>query len=185
MDGQNYLLNAIEESKNNDPAKLLTSLGIPNIGKVAAKAIIKHFKSIDNLMNASLEDLIEVNDVGEISARCIYDYFKDEDNAILINRLKEYGLKMEADEVSLESSSLEGLTFVITGTLENMSREEAGALIEKNGGKVSGSVSAKTNYLLAGEKAGSKLTKANALGVKVIDLKELLEMVGGNNDYCY
>ena len=176
------ILEAIEESKNNDPAKLLTSLGIPNIGKVAAKAIMKHFKSIDNLMNASLEDLIEVNDVGEISASCIYDYFKDEENNILINRLKEYGLKMEADEVSLESNSLEGKTFVITGTLENMSRDEAGALIEKNGGKVSSSVSAKTDYLLAGEKAGSKLTKANALGVPVISLNELLEMVGGNND---
>ena len=89
---------------------------------------------------------------------------------------------MEADEVSLESNSLEGKTFVITGTLENMSRDEAGALIEKNGGKVSSSVSAKTDYLLAGEKAGSKLTKANALGVPVISLNELLEMVGGNND---
>ena len=89
---------------------------------------------------------------------------------------------MEADEVSLESNSLEGKTFVITGTLENMSRDEAGALIEKNGGKVSSSVSVKTDYLLAGEKAGSKLTKANALGVPVISLNELLEMVGGNND---
>ena len=89
---------------------------------------------------------------------------------------------MEADEVSLESNSLEGKTFVITGTLENMSRDEAGALIEKNGGKVSSGVSAKTDYLLAGEKAGSKLTKANALGVPVISLNELLEMVGGNND---
>ena len=100
---------------------------------------------------------------------------------VLINRLKEYGLKMEADEISLESNSLEGKTFVITGTLENMSRDEASALIEANGGKVSSSVSAKTDYLLAGEKAGSKLTKANALGVKVISLNELLEMVGGNN----
>lgn len=171
------LLASIEDSKNNEPFKLLAAFGIPNIGKVAAKSIMKHFNSLEELIASSEEALQEINDIGEISAASLSAYFHDEENKEIIERLKAYGIKMENDAIALDSSILADKTFVITGTLEGMSRDEATVLIEKNGGKVSNSVSAKTSYLLAGENAGSKLVKANSLNVKVISLAELLEMV--------
>lgn len=171
------LLNAIEGSKNNDAIKLLTSLGISNVGKSAAKSLMKKFKSIDNLMKASYAQLIEVNDIGDISAMAIINYFKNPDNQAVVQRLKEYGVNMNIIEAQDGDERFDGKTFVVTGTLPTLSRKAASELIEKHGGKVSGSVSKKTDYLLAGENAGSKLIKAQNLGINVISEETLLEMV--------
>ncbi|RHS96020.1 NAD-dependent DNA ligase LigA [Erysipelatoclostridium sp. AM42-17] len=170
------LLNAIEKSKENDAVKLLTSLGISNIGKSAAKSLMKKYQTMDALMNASFASLIEVNDIGETSAKAIIDYFKDENNQKMIQKFKDYGLKMEIEQ-SEQSNKLEGLIFVVTGTLPTLSRKEATTLIEDNGGKVTGSVSKKTNYLVAGENAGSKLTKAQSLNITVLNEEQLNEML--------
>ena len=170
------LLNAIEKSKENDAVKILTALGISNIGKAAAKSLMKRFKTIDNLMNASYAQLIEVNDIGDTTANILIQYFKDTTNREVIGRLKAYGLHMEIDGQNV-SAKLEGLTFVVTGTLPTLGRKEATALIESHGGKVTGSVSKKTNYLLAGENAGSKMTKAQAIGVAVIQEEDLFKMI--------
>lgn len=171
------LLDAIEKSKQNEAFQLLTGFGIPNVGKAAAKTILKHFGSIEALMQADMESLQQVADVGEVTALCIRNYFQDENNCKIIERLKEAGVNMEMAESGSEDGRFDGLTFVITGTLPTMDRKAAAALIEAHGGKVSGSVSKKTNYLLAGENAGSKLTKANDLGVSVISEVELQEML--------
>lgn len=171
------LLNAIEGSKNNDASKLLTSLGISNVGKSAAKSLMKKFKSIDNLMKASYAQLVEVNDIGDISAMAIINYFKNSDNQAVIQRLKDYGVNMEVNEEADSDNRFEDMTFVVTGTLPTLSRKQASELIEKHGGKVAGSVSKKTNYLVAGENAGSKLTKAQSLKINVINEETLLEMV--------
>lgn len=171
------LLDAIEKSKQNEAFQLLTGFGIPNVGKAAAKTILKHFGSIEALMQADMESLQQVADVGEVTALCIRNYFQDENNCKIIERLKEAGVNMEMAETGSEDGRFDGLTFVITGTLPTMDRKAAAALIEAHGGKVSGSVSKKTIYLLAGENAGSKLTKANDLGVSVISEAELQEML--------
>ena len=157
--------------------KLLTSLGISNVGKSAAKSLMKKFKNIDNLMNASYAQLIEVNDIGDISATAIIKYFKNSENREMINKLKNYGVNMEVIEDEDSDDRFADMTFVVTGTLPTLSRKQAGELIEKHGGKVSGSVSKKTDYLVAGENAGSKLTKAQSLGINVINEETLLEMV--------
>lgn len=172
------LLDAIEKAKENDAYKLLTGLGIPNVGKAAAKAIMKHFKTMENLQNASLEELTDVNDIGEISATCIRNFFADEKNQDILTRLREQGVNMDAEETETIESVLSGKTVVVTGTLPTLGRKEAQALVEQYGGKVSGSVSKKTDYVLAGEAAGSKLTKAQELGITVISEEELLEMLG-------
>ena len=128
-------------------------------------------------MSLTVEELIQVNDIGEISANSIYDYLHDDVNIDIINRLKAAGVNMVEEEKEGASDKFAGLTFVITGTLPTMGRKEAQELIELNGGKCSGSVSKKTNYVLAGEAAGSKLDKANALGVNVISEEELISML--------
>ncbi len=171
------LLAAIEASKQNDAYRVLTGFGIPNVGKAAAKALLKYFKNIDAIMAASEEDLMLVDDIGEISAKSIFTYLKDEENVRIINRLKASGVNMMLQENEAATDKLSGLTFVITGTLPTMGRKEMSDLIEANGGKVSGSVSKKTSYLVAGEAAGSKLDKANALGITVINESELLMMI--------
>ena len=172
------LLDAIEKSKENDAYKLLTGLGIPNVGKAAAKAIMKYFKDMDHLKEASVEQLTEVNDIGEVSALCIRNFFTDEKNIEILDRLKEYGVNMQAEETETVESVLTGKTVVVTGTLPTLGRKEASELIEKYGGKASGSVSKKTDYVLAGENAGSKLTKAQELGIPVISEEQLKEMLG-------
>ncbi len=171
------LLGVIENSKHNSPEKLLAGLGIPNVGKTAAKTLMKAFSSIDELAEASLEKLTETDDVGEITARAIKSYFDDENNIKMLEKLKNFGVNFISKINSVTDGKLNGLTFVITGTLDGMKREETASLIEQNGGKVSGSVSKKTSYLLAGEAAGSKLDKANKLGVPVISLSEFLDMI--------
>lgn len=171
------LLQVIEDSKQNDAFHLMTGLGIPNVGKAAARSVLKAFKDLEAVQKATVEELTTVNDIGEISASCICEFFQNEKNAQMMERLKEYGVNMKCLEEENEDQRFAGLTFVITGTLPTMDRKAAAALIEKFGGKVSGSVSKKTNYLLAGESAGSKLTKANELGVTVISEEELQQMI--------
>ena len=171
------LLVAIDKSKGNEAQKLLTGLGIPNIGKVAAKSIMKHYKSIESLQNTTLDELIEVSDIGEISALCVLKFFEDDKNREIVDRLKEYGVNMAIEDSSHEDNRFDGLTFVVTGTLTSMGRSDATAMIEKHGGKVAGSVSNKTSYVLAGENAGSKLTKAEELGIAVISEEELANML--------
>ncbi|MBU3179581.1 NAD-dependent DNA ligase LigA [Clostridium psychrophilum] len=171
------LLEAIEKSKGNEAHLLLTGLGIPNIGKVAAKSIMKHYRSIEDLQNTSLEELQDVSDIGEISGLCILKFFEDDKNKEVIRRLKDYGVNMAVEEVSKGDDKFDGLTFVVTGTLATIGRSEATEMIESHGGKVSGSVSKKTNYVLAGENAGSKLIKAEELGITVISEEELVNML--------
>lgn len=171
------LLKVIEESKNNDATKLLTSLGIDNIGKAASKSLIKRFKTIDAVMNATMEELIEVNDIGETSAKAILEYFGNEKNRQMMTRLKECGLNMAGIVDANMDQRFEGKTFVITGTLPTLDRKEAATLIESFGGKVSGSVSKKTDYVVAGESAGSKLVKAKTLQITILDEESLLAMV--------
>lgn len=171
------LLRTIEEAKQRDAYQLLTGFGIPNVGKAAAKAVMKQFQTIDRLAHATMEQLTQVPDIGEVSARCMQSFFADETNQQIIRRLQDEGVNMERIVQEGESERFVGKTFVITGTLPTLSRKQAAELIEQNGGKVSGSVSKKTTYLLAGENAGSKLTKANELGVAVLSETELLAMV--------
>lgn len=171
------LLDAIEKSKQNDAYKLLTGLGIPNVGKSAAKAIMRHFKTIEKLENASIMELTEVNDIGEISAGCIRNFFEDPKNREIVERLKAAGVNMNTNETETKVSVLSGKTVVVTGTLPTLGRKEAQELIEQYGGKVSGSVSKKTDYVLAGENAGSKLAKAQELGIPLLSEEELKTML--------
>lgn len=172
------LLKAIEDSKKNDIDRLITGLGIRNIGRQAATQIKNHFKNLRDLMNATVEDFIVIPDIGGISASALVEFFANPQNQQILDRLEKAGVNFASLETnSVEDASLTGLTFVITGTLPSMGRSEMEELIKRHGGKVSSSVSKKTSYLVAGENAGSKLTKANDLGVKVISEAELLEMI--------
>lgn len=171
------LKNAIEDSKKRDLFKLITALGIRHVGAKSAKSLARIYKNLDNLMNASLEDLSNQNDVGEITAKSIYEFFRQEQTVDLINKLKAAGVNMEALEAENTDNRFEGKTFVLTGSLEKYTRDEASNIIEKFGGKTSGSVSKKTSYVLAGEDAGSKLTKAQSLGVEVITEQQFEEMI--------
>lgn len=171
------LLGAIEKAKENDAYQLLTGFGIPNVGKAAAKAIMKYFKTMEHLEHATAEELKAVNDIGEVSAQCIRTFFENEKNQEIVARLKEAGVNMAAKEAATIESALTGKTVVVTGTLPSLGRKEAAELIEKYGGKVSGSVSKKTDYVLAGENAGSKLDKANELGITVINEAQLYQML--------
>ncbi len=172
------LLNAIETAKTETPAdKVLAGLGIPGVGKATAKELIRTFGSIDAIAEADKDALSAVQDIGEISAEGIFNFFHDEGNKALLARLKDLGLNFAKAEGEVQGSSLAGLTFCITGTLEGMSRSEAEALIESNGGKPVSSVSKKTSYLLMGADAGSKERKARELGVPIIGIEELKEMI--------
>jgi len=174
------LLAAIEASKNAGAARLLSALGIRHTGEAASAAIVAHFGGIMPLFDADVDALSAVDDVGEITAGAIMEFFALPETRVLIERLREYGVVTEEvkNETEERSDIFEGLTFVLTGTLPTMTRDEASALIKAAGGKVTGSVSKKTSYVLAGEAAGSKLTKAESLGVTVIDEAELLRMLG-------
>ena len=156
----------------------MTGFGIPNVGKAAAKAIMKHFKSIEALSRASMDELKDVNDIGEVSAECIRRFFLDAANREIIARLKEAGVNMEAEVAEVLESPISGKTVVVTGTLPTLGRKEAQELIERFGGKASGSVSKKTDYVLAGEAAGSKLTKALELGIPVLNEDEFKQLLG-------
>ena len=175
------LIAAIERSKSNDLYKLIYSLGIRHIGESASRLLAGRFGTMQALTEATAESFASIDGFGEIMAESVVDFFSTSHAKELIHRLAELGVNMTAQSGARENTStrLEGLTFVITGTLEGMTRDEAKALILANGGKASGSVSKKTSYLLAGENPGSKLTKAEELGVKVITLEELNEMLNG------
>ena len=177
--GTDNLLAAIDKSRDNEPDRLLTALGIPGVGKTAAGNVMRHFGSMQKLAGASVEELTEIDDIGSITAEAIHMFFSDQGNRELIRKLQDHGVNMEmkADSGSAGKGRLEGLTFVITGTLPRMSRNEAKKRIVESGGKVTGSVSKKTDYLLAGEAAGSKLTKARELGIAIIDEETLNEML--------
>ena len=169
------LLAAIENSKKNAPWRLLCGLGILNIGKAAARSLLNHFGSFDKLAQASEEEIKEVNDIGDISAKQVYDFFQAEDNRKMLEKFKRAGVNME-QEITVAGGKFAGLTFVLTGTLTTMSRNEAAELIQSLGGKAASSVSKKTNYVVAGENAGSKLMKAENLGIKILSEAEFIAM---------
>ena len=171
------LLGAIEISKANEPRRLLTGFGIVGIGKAAAKELMNVFGSIGALQKAEIDEILAVRDIGEISARAVYEYFRRPETVAIIAELAAAGVNFEVREKGPADDKLTGRTFVITGTLPTLDRKEAAALIEAHGGRVSGSVSGKTDYLVAGEAAGSKLAKAKEMGVSVIDEAELLKML--------
>lgn len=171
------LIANIENSKTNSPDRLLFALGIKGIGQKNAQLLMKHFGSIEKLSETSLEEISAVENFGDILANNIFTALHEPHMTELIERLKSYGVNT-VYQSDVKSDKLAGLTFVITGTLPDMTRDEAKTLIEQNGGKCSGSVSKKTSYVLAGEEAGSKLTKAQQLGVTVISQQQLIEMIG-------
>lgn len=171
------LIEAIEKSKNNELYRLIFALGIRHIGLKAAKIMCDHFLSIDNILNAKEEDYLSIDGFGSVMAQSAAQYFSLPETQELISELKASGVKMPDVEKKAEGGIFDGKTFVLTGTLPTMTRSEASKIIEANGGKTSSSVSKKTNYVLAGEDAGSKLTKAQSLGVTIISEAELLDMI--------
>ena len=171
------LIDAINASKANDLYRLIAALGIRHIGVKAAKTLAKKYKTMESLMEASEESLAMTEDIGGISAKSLYEFFRQEQTIDLINKLKEANINMEAIEEEGADNRFEGMTFVLTGSLEKFTRKDASDLIEKFGGKTSGSVSKKTSYVLAGEEAGSKLTKAQDLGVTIITEEQFEEMI--------
>ena len=172
----NNLINAIENSKSRNLDKLVFALGIRNVGAKAATLLCEEFNSIEGLINAQITDIIKIDGIGDIMAESVAEYFKSESVRNVIRRLQEKGVNMQYTS-SVESDVLKGRTIVVTGTLPTLSRDEAEKLILDNGGKASSSVSKKTSYVLAGEKAGSKLDKANSLGIPVITEEEFLKMI--------
>lgn len=164
-------ISSIEKSKHIEFARFLYGLGISEVGIKTAKDLAKTFKTLDGLKNASFEEILQVEDVGEIIAQNIVDFFRDEDNLNEISRLLAVGVTPKHED-NQKSNKFEGLTFVLTGTLPNMTRQEMTKLIEEHGGKTSSSVSKNTSYVVAGEEAGSKLDKARALGVPVLSESE-------------
>lgn len=174
------LLAAIEKAKENEPQRLVTGLGIAGIGKAAARELMLHYGSIDALAEADVESIQQVRDIGSIGSQAIYEYFRDDVNGDILRRLKEYGVNMELQDTGIVDDVLAGKTVVVTGTLPTLSRNDAKNLIEAHGGKAAGSVSKKTDYVLAGEAAGSKLVKAQELGITIIDEAEFLQMIGAN-----
>lgn len=176
------IIKAIDNSKQRGLSVLLSALGIHQVGTHVALGIAKHFTDIENIFTATVEQLTSIEDIGEITAENIINYFSHPQTRELVDKLKDAGVKLTEDEEVKDSNVFEGVTFVLTGTLPTMTRDEACALIIKNGGKVSSSVSKKTGYVLAGEDAGSKLTKAKDLGVKIIDENELMRMINGDKN---
>lgn len=173
------LLAAIEKAKANPPDRLLTGLGISNVGRSAAQVLMRHFGTLDALVQASEEEMMAIDDIGPISAHCVYTYFRQPHNLAVLQKLKAAGVNLvqEVAQAPEGDLPLSGKTVVISGTLPGLSREEAAALIQRYGGKVTGSVSKKTSFLLAGEGAGSKLEKARALDIPVLSLEEVQAML--------
>ncbi|MCM1054070.1 MAG: NAD-dependent DNA ligase LigA [Bacteroides sp.] len=176
------LIDAIEKSKANELDRLLFALGIKGIGQRSAVLLCQSFPSMEKLMNAEREEIVAIENFGEILADNIYNALREPHRITLIRRLREYGLNMSFT-VKETGKKFEGLKFVLTGTLPTMTRDEAKALIESNGGKCSGSVSSKTDYVLAGEDAGSKLTKAQQLGINIISEEDLIKMLGDEEQH--
>ncbi len=172
------ILAAIEKSKANNIDRLITGLGIRNVGKQSAKTLAAKYADMNELMNASPMELMTLPDFGEIAANDIFDFFSSEKNREMIIKLGQLGVNLKSlSALEKKDDRFKGMTFVLTGTLPTMKRDEASAIIESYGGKASGSVSKKTTYVLAGSDAGSKLAKANELGVKIIDEDEFKKMI--------
>ena len=170
------LMEQIERSKQQPLQRVLLGLGIRHVGERTAQALAEEFGSIDALIAATEEELTHVNDIGPKVAATVREFFSNERNLALVERLRGYGLTFTAER-KMRGTTLSGLTFVLTGTLPTLTRDEAKERIEAAGGKISGSVSKKTNYVVAGEEAGSKLDKAQQLGVAVLDEAGLLAML--------
>ncbi|MGH9194663.1 MAG: helix-hairpin-helix domain-containing protein, partial [Acidimicrobiia bacterium] len=167
----------IEDSKSRGLSRVLVALGIRHVGPPTAQLLAQEFGALDSIMNAPEEKLVEIEGVGPIVARAIAEWFSSARNRRIVERLEKGGVVLTESRVQTQGP-LTGSTFVITGTLPRLSREEAAALIEKAGGKVSSSVSKKTSYLLLGENPGSKLSKAQELGVEQISEERLLQLIG-------
>ncbi|MDU2147393.1 MAG: NAD-dependent DNA ligase LigA [Paeniclostridium sordellii] len=177
------LINAIEKSKNNDLYRLINGLGIKYIGVKGAKVLAKSFKSLDDIINSSIEDLTNLEEFGEVMADSVVEFFKEDKNIVVINKLKEVGvntLSSNSEDNGL-ANIFDKMKIVLTGTLPTLKRNDAKELIEARGGKATSSVSKSTTFVLAGEEAGSKLTKANELGVTVIDEAKFLELLNLNS----
>lgn len=172
----NNIISSVNNSKNNDLSKLIFALGIRHIGAKAGKLLADYFKDIDLVMNASVDDILQIDGFGKIMAESVVEFFSSDSTKELIAKLKEAGVNMKSTNV-VEDTRFSGMTFVLTGTLPTLKRAEASKIIESFGGKTSSSVSKKTTYVLAGEEAGSKLDKANKLGVQVISEEEFKEMI--------
>lgn len=172
----NNIISSIEKSKANDLSKLLFALGIRHVGAKAGKLLADHFKNIDAVINASADDILEIDGFGAVMAESVVDYFRNEKSKALIESLKASGVNMNSLSV-VKDERFKGMTFVLTGTLPTLKRAEASAIIESFGGKTSSSVSKKTTYVLAGDEAGSKLDKATALGVTILNENEFTEMI--------
>ncbi|HEX3040204.1 MAG TPA: BRCT domain-containing protein [Caproiciproducens sp.] len=170
------LIDAIEKSKENDLYRLIFALGIPHVGLKAAKLLTSRYRSIDEVFGTSAEELSTFEGFGQIIAESVYHFFQLANTAHMIGKLRDAGVNMLSKTV-VQDSRFAGKTFVLTGTLPTLTRSEATAVIEKFGGKVSGSVSKKTNYVLAGEDAGSKLTKAQQLGVPILTEEDFNKML--------
>jgi DNA ligase (NAD+) len=170
------LITNIENSKQNDLHRLIFALGIRQVGQKAAKVLAQHFGSLDKLMAASITELTAINDIGETTAQSITGYFSLEQTKHFIEHLRNAGINF-INKSNVTDSRFAGLTFVLTGTLPTLTREEASAIIESFGGKTAGSVSKKTSFVLAGEEAGSKFTKAKDLGVTIIDEEKFKGMI--------
>ena len=171
------LLNAVEKSKDCELYAFVYALGIPNVGVKTSKDLVKRFNTLDNIMKANVEELLEVPDIGGIVAECIVGFFKEEQVINTINDLLSLGVKPRYEQIEVSENIFEGKTVVVTGTLENYSRSSIKDKLESLGAKVSGSVSKKTDYVIAGEEAGSKLTKAQELGVTVLSEKDFEDMI--------
>ena len=172
------LLTSIEISKNMNLDKLLFGLGIKNVGAKVATVLCEKYPSMDELKNASFEGLVEIDDIGEIIAQSVISYFENEKNIQLIDELRKVGVNMTYKKKDMVNGVFAHKIVVLTGTLEKMTRDEAKAKIEALGGNCTGSVSKKTDLVIAGPGAGSKLTKAESLGIKVINEEEFLKMLG-------
>ena len=171
------LMDAIEKSKKNDLGRLIFALGIRHIGEKAGKNLAKKFKTLDNLISASEEEIENTPDFGSIMAKSVHSFFKDEKNIKTIERLRAANVNFDYIQSGGENVLFSGKTFVLTGTLTRYTRNDAKQLIENMGGNVSGSVSKKTDFVLVGSEAGSKLEKAQKLGVKIIDENEFENMM--------
>lgn len=172
----NNIVTSVDNSKDNDLGKLIFALGIRHIGAKAGKLLSDHFKDIDAIMNATKDDILQIEGYGDIMAQSVVDFFSTDSAKEMIDELKSVGVNMKSKTV-IKDNRFEGKIFVLTGTLPSLKRSEASKIIESFGGKTSSSVSKKTSYVLSGEASGSKLDKANQLGVPVIDEAEFIEMI--------
>ncbi|MBW1921234.1 MAG: NAD-dependent DNA ligase LigA, partial [Deltaproteobacteria bacterium] len=172
------LLNAIDKSRKPDLTSLIYALGIRNVGYHLAGVLAKNFKSIDNLAGQSVEDLKRIHEIGPIVAESIYNFFHNAKNLKILEKLKKGGVKFPVEEEGPEQKPLSGQTFVLTGSLESFTRDEARRIIESMGGRVSSSVSKNTDFVVVGKDPGSKYDRAMSLGIKTLNEDEFKKMVG-------